>query len=170
MPRRRRQRLEPPTHSVDATDWRMYCDLLQDAEAPEEQWQRVRRIADSLALDVRLVLMNPCPAGSLSDHRYGNHWLRVGREWFIGAPGTYIEDKPRLVWWRPAWVRDGFARYPSTDPDRKEEELLALNHGTPWNLPHPRYGLLRDNHDLFTRAILAFFEGHSQHEMPAEYA
>jgi hypothetical protein len=134
----------PERLSLDATDWRMYCDRLQDADAPESEWQRAQRIAHSLAQDVKLVVVNFCPADYLGQGEHGNHWLRLGRTWFIGAEGTFIEDN-RLVWWRRSWAHEGFARYPSVDSDRNEEKLLALNYGTPWDLSHPRRSSARSH-------------------------
>jgi hypothetical protein len=146
----------------------MYCDLLQDAGAPEEEWQRADRIANSLALDVKLVLINFCPASPLESEAYRNHWLRVGRTWFIGAAGTMIEGN-RLVWWRLSWVHDGFERYPSDDPDRNEADLTALNYGTPWDLPHPRFKEVRKKKRAYPKLITAFFDGHALAEIPQEY-
>jgi hypothetical protein len=156
-------RADPDRPSLDATDWRMYCDLLQDAGAPQDEWQRADRIANSLAVDSKLVLINFCPPGPLN-----NHWLRVGHTWFIGAEATMI-DANRLVWWRPAWVRDGFERYPSNDPDRNEARLIALNYGTPWNLPHPRLHCVQGKPSIYAEFITAFFDGHALAEIPQEY-
>lgn len=169
---RRRKLPEPeptipaPVHSLDPTDWRMYCDLLQDADAPESEWDRARRIAESLAQDARMVLVSYCPPSPLD-----GHWLRVGTTWFIGAEKTHIE-KNRLVWWRAEWVREGFARYPYNSeiyPHRDEEHLLKMNTGTPQNMPHPRWHLLLKRKRATAKATAAFFEGHSHHELPEEY-
>jgi hypothetical protein len=154
--------------SLDATDWRMYCDRLQDANAPEVEWQRAQRIATSLAQDVKLVLVKFCHAESLSDGEYGNHWLRVGRTWFIGSDGTYIEEGD-LAWWRRNWIVDGFVRYPSTDPDRNEEKLIALNYGTPWDLPHPRWPTVRKQRKRHADLIGRFFDALALAEIPQEY-
>jgi len=154
------KKLRAPTHSLDPADWSMFSDLLQDAGEPEKKW--ARRIAESLAVGPKLVLINYCPARPLQ-----HHWLRVGRTWFIGADGTFIEGN-RLVWWREAWVRQGFARYPSDDPDRKVDELIALNLGLPWDLPHPRFDLLKQA-KRYARLRPAFFDAHAQAEIPARY-
>jgi hypothetical protein len=176
MPRRRKRKelmpsatLPPPLAadapeciSLDATDWHMYCDRLQDANAPEEEWRRAKRIADSLALDSNLVLIAHCQAEYLQDH-----YLRVGENWFIGADGTVIDGYP-LVWWRPAWVRAGFRRYPTTSKKRRPQKLIALNIGTPWDCPHPNYARVRQGRG-FPKLVLAFFDTHSQVELPQEY-
>jgi hypothetical protein len=155
--------------SLEATDWRMYCDRLQDADAPEEEWQRAGRIASSLAADVKLVIVNPCPAPNLASTQYGNHWLRVGRRWFIGAEGTLIEGN-LLMWWRRDWIVAGFARYPSSDPDRVEVKLTALNYGTPWDMPHPRWPKVQATKvRSFAALIKRFFDAHAHAEMPQEY-
>lgn len=166
-PGTRRSAIEPPLHSFDPTDWRMYADLLQDASAPAEQWQRAARIGASLARDVSLVLVNFCPAESLASSTFGNHWLRVGNTWFVGAEGTFIESN-RVAWWRRDWVRDGFARYPSTDPDRVVDTLIRLNYGTPTKLPHPRFHLLLEK-QAPAQLLEAFFDAHALTEIPAEY-
>lgn len=155
--------LAQPTHSLDPTEWRMYCDLLQDAAAPEAEWQRARRIADSLAADVRLVLIAHCPAVHLD-----GHYLRVGKDWFIGADGTYLDNYDPLVWWREAWVRAGFERYPTTSRARRPKDLIALNHGTPWHLAHPRFEWLRDRTKQ-AAFVAAFFAAHALIDIPDEY-
>jgi len=152
----------PPEHSLDPTDWRTYCDLLQDADAPRDLWRRAGRIADSLARDPKLVLINHCPAEHLA-----GHWLRVGRTWFIGAPLTVIETS-QLAWWRPEWVRAGFASYPTRDPKRNIDDLLALNYGTPWELPHPRFDALRAA-GRQVALVAAFFDTHGLDDIPPEY-
>jgi hypothetical protein len=154
--------------SLDATDWRMYCDRLQDASAPEVEWQRAQRIADSLAQDVKLVLVAFAQAAALDDARYGNHWLRVGKSCFAGTEDTYIERYP-LAWWRRSWVVDGFVRYPSSNPNRNEKELLALNYGTPWDLPHPRWPLVRKKRKKHADLVERFFDAHALAEIPQEY-
>jgi hypothetical protein len=175
MPRKPQQTLPPPLDagdperlSLDATDWRMYRDRLQDAGAPENEWQRASNIAASLAQDVKLVVVSYCPARSLKSAQHGNHWLRIGKTWFIGADGTCIEGN-RLVWWRRDWVWDGFARYPSADPHRDEGKLTELNYGTPWDMPHPRWSLVRARKRFYKTVIGRFFDGHGAAEIPAEY-
>jgi hypothetical protein len=155
--------LPQPAHSVEPTDWRMYCDLLQDAGAPEEEWRRAGRIADSLAGDVRLVLIAACAAEHL-----GNHYLRVGKDWFIGADGTYLDNYDPLVWWRETWVRAGFRRYPTTARKRPVKRLIALNLGTPWQLAHPRFEFLRER-PQHAALVAAFFDAHALPEIPAGY-
>lgn len=154
--------LPAPTHSLDPADWFMYCDLLQDANAPEETWGRARRIAESLSRDPKLVLINYCPEEPLR-----NHWLRVGQTWFIGAAGTLIETN-RLVWWRVEWARQGFERYPSRQPSRDIPALIALNYGLPWDLPHPRFHLLREA-KTYPELEPLFWDAHALSEIPAEY-
>ncbi len=153
---------EAPRYSLDPTDWRMYCDLLQDADAPSEEWQKARRIAESLEGEPNLILINYCAAEHLA-----NHYLRVGETWFIGGTLTRIHVYP-VVWWRPAWVLDGFERYPTSDPDRTVGELIALNLGTPWHLPHPLFEEFRAR-DGFEAILANFFDTHGHVEMPAEY-
>ncbi len=156
------KKLLAPNRSLDPAEWSMYCDLLQDAGEPEEKWTRARHIAESLAVDPKLVLINYCPARPLE-----GHWLRVGRTWFIGADGTFIENN-RLVWWRAAWVRAGFERYPSRDPDRDVSRLIGLNHGVPWDLPHPRFELVKTAR-RYSRLRQAFFDAHALTEIPTRY-
>jgi hypothetical protein len=153
---------DPERISLDATDWHMYCDRLQDADAPEEEWQRAQRIAASLDQDSNLVLIAGCEAEHLYDH-----YLRVGENWFIGADGTHLWNYP-LVWWRPAWVLAGFRRYPTTSEDRKPRKLITLNTGTPWGVPNPAFPTVRQGSE-FPKLILAFFNAHSQVKMPLRY-
>jgi hypothetical protein len=157
--------------SLDATDWRMYCDRLQDANAPESEWQRAKHIADSLAQDAKLVLIKFCQAEFLGDRRHTNHWLRVGETWFIGAPATVIDSSSsHLVWWRRSWVLEGFVRYPSSDPDRNEEKLIGLNYGTPWKLPHPSWPKVRrKKKQMHETLIERFFDAHALVAIPQEY-
>jgi hypothetical protein len=154
--------LEPPVHSIDPRDWQTFSRQLREGNVPEERWRWAARIAESLSRDVNLVLINHCPPEPLA-----NHWLRVGHTWFIGAENTMIETN-RLVWWRPEWVRDGFERYPSDDPDRVVDRLIALNLGTPWTLPHPRFNMLLAKQSREDLAV-AFFKTHALTEIPAEY-
>jgi hypothetical protein len=165
-PAPRRSVIEQPLHSLDATDWRAYADQLR-ASGLDDQGRRAARIAESLARDVNLVLVNFCPAESLASAEHGNHWLRVGQTWFIGAPGTFIETN-RVVWWRLAWVRAGFKRYPSTDADRVENDLIKLNYGTPLQLPHPRFDQLVEKQTA-AALLAAFFDAHALAEIPSEY-
>jgi len=156
--------IPPPRKNLDPTEWRMYCDLLQDADAPQEEWQRAGRIAEGLQRDPKLVLVNYCPADPLGGTQ-SNHHLRVGFTWFIGAELTVIESN-QLVWWRLEWVRAGFERYPSTDRDRDVEKLIGWNYGTPWELSHPRFHLLQKKR---RQLVAKFFDGHAFAELPAEF-
>jgi hypothetical protein len=140
----------------------MYCDLLQDAGAPEEEWQRADRIAASLAADSKLVLINFCEGRSLD-----NNYLRVGTNWFIGADETRLENY-RQAWWRPKWVRSGFRRYPTTSDSRSVRSLMRLNTGTPWTLPHPRFEIVQQR-PVYADLIVAFFHAHALEEIPEEY-
>ena len=46
--------------------------------------------------------------------------------------------------------------------------LLALNYGTPWELPHPHFDLLRATPD-YDEVVRAFFDTHGLLEIPPEY-
>lgn len=42
--------------SLDPADWWMYCDLLQEANAPPARWRWAKRVGDSLHTEPRLLL------------------------------------------------------------------------------------------------------------------
>jgi hypothetical protein len=176
MPRQPEQTLplpldatDPERFSLDPGEWRAYRDRLRDAAAPESEWQRAQRIADSLTQEVNLVLVNFCEARHLNHEKHGNHFLRIGKTWFIGGERTFI-DTYSFIWWRRDWVVSGFARFPSSDPERDVERLIALNYGTPWDMPHPRWSEVRSDKDLYETAIECFFITHTLVEIPPEYA
>lgn len=152
----------PPVHSLDPVDWRMYCDLLQDADRPAGEWGWARRVADSLDCGPGLTLVLLCPSAFLEQH-----WLRVGKTWFIPVEGTYLDRKEHFLWWRPEWVREGFDRYPvdrKSYPPREPEKMIAFASGTPWSHPHPEFDRLVQRQMIRLRR--RFFATHGLVEQP----
>jgi hypothetical protein len=131
-------KLAPPLESLDPTDWRMYCDLLQDAGASERRWTFALRVADSLESNSDLVLVLRCGPSALE-----RHWLRVGRGWFIPTQLTSISHyRSGFAWWRKEWVLSGMARYPYARDvygDRDEAKLIHFASGTPWSHKHSAF-------------------------------
>ena len=109
------KKLHEPTHSLDPVDWSMFSDLLQDAGEPEAKWPAPRRLAESLAQDPKLVLINYCPARPLH-----NHWLLASRKDVVHRGGRHLHrgQPPGVV---AAGLGTGGLQPADDDPDRKVE-------------------------------------------------
>jgi len=160
-------KLAPPLDSLDPTDWRMYCDLLQDAGASPRRWAAARQVADSLAAGKDLVLVLRCGATALQ-----GHWLRVGLTWFVPTQLTSIEHyRTGFAWWRRDWAARGMDRYPysaSVYGARDEAKLLDFASGTPWEHKHPGFAKFTRQWTLETLKR-AYFHGHGLRRMPTDW-
>jgi hypothetical protein len=160
-------KLAPPLDSLDPLDWMMYCDLLQDAGVSRRRWSFAQRVARSLQASPKLVLVLACTPASLE-----NHWLRVGRSWFVPVEGTSIEGYASgYAWWQPRWVRRGLRHYPYNQAAygvRDESQLIELASGTPWEHPHPAFEQFRLRWGL-EALKKTFFRGHGLHRLPAAW-
>jgi hypothetical protein len=157
-------RLHAPTHSLDPADWWIYSDLLQDHGAPAEEAARARRVGNSLKHGKSLVLAFLCPEENLA-----GHWLRIGRTWFIPVAGTYVRYITDFRWFRSAWVRGGFERYPCENPaDRRDEgKMIRYASGTPFRHRYKDFKALRKRFE--EQVTLRFFETHGLSAQPAEW-
>jgi hypothetical protein len=155
--------LSAPLDSLDPADWWMYSDLLQESEAVPFLAERARRIGDSLAKGVNLVLVLYCQERGLE-----NHWLRVARTWFIPVKGTYLTSYKQARWFRPEWVRAGFKRYPydkSLYSRRDSTRMIRFASGTPWSEP-----CKADVLELYGPQLIGwFFWAHAQPMLPATW-
>lgn len=88
-----RKKYLPHPRSADPTDWLMYCDMLQDAGAPQAKWGEAKRVAESLVSDPTLWLFVP-------DCRF-SPWIA-----HIVSP-CHTEWKSAVLYnFYPMWVRD----------------------------------------------------------------
>jgi hypothetical protein len=151
-------RLEPPLNSLEPLDWFMYCDMLQDEGSSLRRAREARRIGESLQRGKSLVLTLHCPEQQLR-----GHWLQVGRTWFIPVSGTLVSYCNDMQWWRPEWIRAGFARYPSRG--RKDPEgMLLYASGTPFEHGYADFpdALVK----FADRITPRFFETHGRLRIP----
>ena len=106
-----------------------------------------------------------CSLKERSDRALEEHWLRVGRTWFIPVAGIHLAGYPKSRWWRPDWVQAGFARYPYNKGlyrKRDEAKMVKDASGTPWEPPF-KADLLK----VYGAAIVEeFFESHSREKLP----
>jgi hypothetical protein len=154
-------RLEPPLHSLEPRDWFAYSNLLQGQVNSTFQMFQARQIGESLQRDRMLVLVLHCPEDKLA-----GHWLQVGRTWFIPVSGTLVSYCNDMQWWRPEWVRAGFAHYPHedrTDP----EGMIRYASGTPFQ--HDWIDFPGALEKFGVQVTLRFFETHRRDDIPQEW-
>ncbi len=151
-------RIEAPTHSLEPIDWFMYCDLLQDLGGSQRRARQARRIGESLEEGTDLVLTLHCPEQQLA-----GHWLQVGRTWFIPVGGTLVHYCNDMQWWRAAWIRDGFARYPNADRN-EPEAMIRYASGKPTQHGYKDFPQLLEK--FGARVTQRFFETHARVRMP----
>jgi hypothetical protein len=151
-------RIEAPLHSLEPIDWLMYCDLLQDGGGSPRRAREARRIGESLQRGKALVLVLHCPEQQLK-----GHWLQVGRTWFIPVSGTLVSYCNDMQWWRPEWIRSGFARYrhkDRTDP----EGMIRYASGTPFEHDYADFSSTVGK--FGHRVTQRFFETHGRVRLP----
>jgi hypothetical protein len=151
-------RIEAPRHSLEPLDWLMYCDLLLDSGGSPRRAGAARRIGASLEKSKALVLVLHCPQQQLR-----GHWLQVGRMWFIPVNGTQVSYCNDFQWWRPEWIRSGFARYPHEDRIDPEGMLLYAS-GTPFEHGYADFPAAVAK--FGQKVALRFFETHGRVRVP----
>jgi hypothetical protein len=144
----------------------MYSDLLQDANWPLDDWERARRIGDSLSRGVGLTLVFHCPPEPLAGHR-----LQIARTWFIPVAGTRVQYTSDFQWFRPEWVREGFLRYPCTwsgDFARDDPEgMIRYATGTPWKNEYNEFNFVMKMFE--DKVVERFFETHGLPAQPEDW-
>lgn len=151
-------RIAAPLHSLEPLDWLMYCDLLLDAGGSPRRAAAARRVGASLEKGKALVFVLHCPADQLA-----GHWLQVGRAWFIPVNGTRVSYCKDFQWWRPEWIRAGFARYPN-EQRIDQEGMLRYASGTPTASDYADFPAALAK--FGEKVIRRFFETHGRVRLP----